>query len=177
MALQDQASPVANGSDSVGHTDAGAFAESPAQVGAAGRLRVDPAIARIVGEATASARSGPGARPGPDSPPSVSGTEQSTLSGVRAREGRAARGRPLRAHQDVEDFLVGVHQSAEAEAQLQVEYLRQQEHSQLLSDSYRRRPAAQFRQGQGQVQVSEFEQNLNAAAQQAQDTNADDGVA
>jgi hypothetical protein len=77
----------------------------------------------------------------------------------------------------VEDFLVGVHQSAEAEAQLQVEYLRQQEHSQLLSDSYRRRPAAQFRQGQGQVQVSEFEQNLNAAAQQAQDTNADDGVA
>lgn len=83
-------------------------------------------------------------------------SEQSTMSGARAHDSSGVPNKPLRAHQDVQKFLVGIHKSAEMEAQLQVQLLKQQEQSQMLSDSYRRRPLAHFRQ------VSEFEKNSAA---------------
>lgn len=66
------------------------------------------------------------AREGAESRSLKSRNEDISFSG-QGGEGRAAH-RPLRAHQDVQEFLIGIHKSAELEAQLQVQLLKQQEH-------------------------------------------------
>lgn len=82
---------------------------------------------------------------------------ESPLSGEsRVVESQAGQYKPLRAHQDVQHFLVGIHKSAEKEAQAEVELLRQQEHSKMMSELFRRQPAQHLRL------VSEFEENSSA---------------
>lgn len=101
--------------------------------------RIDEAVLKAAQAETV--RSGAGekgdADPKQETNPAVNA--ESPLSGEsRVVESQAGQQKPLQAHQDVQSFLIGIHKSAEKEAQAEVDMLRQQEHSKMMSELFRR---------------------------------------
>lgn len=101
--------------------------------------QIDEAVLKAAQAETArsGAREKGDAGPGQEANPAVNA--ESPLSGEsRVIESQAGQYKPLQAHQDVQSFLFGIHKSAEKEAQAEVDMLRQQEHSKMMNELFRR---------------------------------------